>query len=84
MGGQIAVPNCAKFSGVRGSGTSLTDGLEVRMGAMMEGFAVAQVLGERYPGPANPGLPPVAVPKKRRGRIEEVIGTAGDLVGALR
>lgn len=35
MGEQIAVPNCAKFSGVRGSGTSVIDGLEVRMGAMV-------------------------------------------------
>lgn len=40
MGEQIAVPNGAKFSGVRGSGTSVIEGLEVRMGAIMEGFAV--------------------------------------------
>jgi hypothetical protein len=35
MGEQMAVPNGAKFSGFRGSGMSVDDGLEVRMGAMV-------------------------------------------------
>lgn len=33
-GEQIAVPNGAKLIGVRGSGTKVMVGLEVRMGAM--------------------------------------------------
>lgn len=44
MGEQITVPNCAKFSGVRGSGTSVIDGLEVRMGAIVIEFGPVVVL----------------------------------------
>jgi len=39
MGEQMTVPNCAKFSGVRGSGANVIDGLEARMGAMVIGEA---------------------------------------------
>lgn len=34
-GETTAVPNCAKFAGVRGSGVSLTVGLLERIGAMV-------------------------------------------------